>query len=83
MKKKDNGEVYKLRKTFAVFHLVPLFIGRGTSTWLAAEYVVGSHNTNATKQTQTVELYRLIIVLVSLHVATSYLDSIFYILYIV
>ena len=24
MKKKDNGEVYKLRKTFAVFHLVPL-----------------------------------------------------------
>ena len=37
MKKKDNGEVYKLRKTFAVFHLVPLFIGRATSTWLAAE----------------------------------------------
>ena len=35
--KQDNGEVYKLRKTFAVFHLVPLFIGRGTSTWLAAE----------------------------------------------
>ena len=31
MKKKnnDNGEVYKLRKTFAVFHLVPLFFGRG------------------------------------------------------
>ena len=24
LKKKDNGEVYKLRKTFAVFHLVPL-----------------------------------------------------------
>ena len=37
MKKNDNREVYKLRKTFAVFHLVPLFIGRGTSTWLAAE----------------------------------------------
>ena len=37
MKKKYNGEVYKLRKTFAVFHLVHLFIERGTSTWLAAE----------------------------------------------
>ena len=37
VKKKDNGEVYKLRKTFAVFHLVPLFVGRGTSTWVAAE----------------------------------------------
>ena len=37
VKTKDNGEVYKLRKTFAVFHLVPLFIRRGTSTWLAAE----------------------------------------------
>ena len=36
---------------------------------------------NATKQTQTVELFRLIIVLVSLHVATSYLDSYFYILF--
>ena len=36
VKKKDNGEVYKLRKTFAVFHLV-LFIGRGTSTCLAVE----------------------------------------------
>ena len=36
---------------------------------------MGSHYTNATKQTQTVELFRLIIVLVSLHVATSYLDS--------
>ena len=23
MKKKDNGEVYKLRKTFTLFHLVP------------------------------------------------------------
>ena len=33
MKKKENGET----KTFAVFHLVPLFIERGTSTWLAAE----------------------------------------------
>ena len=30
MMKKDNGEVYKLRKTFAVLHLVPLFIGRGS-----------------------------------------------------
>ena len=38
---------------------------------------MGSHYTNATKQTQTVELFRLIIVLVSLHVATSYLDSLF------
>ena len=43
MKKKYNGEVYKLRKTFAVFHLVPLlcFFGSGahwlTSIWLAAE----------------------------------------------
>ena len=27
VKKKRYGEVYKLRKTFAVFHLVPLFIG--------------------------------------------------------
>ena len=27
MKKSDNDEVYKLRKTFVVFHLVPLFIG--------------------------------------------------------
>ena len=26
MKKKDNGEVYKLRKTFAEFLLVPLFM---------------------------------------------------------
>ena len=26
MKKKDNGEVYKLRKSFAVFHLVPLCV---------------------------------------------------------
>ena len=31
MKIKDNDEVYKLRKTFALFHLVPLFVGRGTS----------------------------------------------------
>ena len=45
--------------------------------WLLSD-VVGSHYTNATKQTQTVELVRLIIVLVSLHVATSYLDSNFY-----
>ena len=44
---------------------------------------VGSHYTNATKYTQTVDLFRLIIVLVSLHVATSYLDSnfLFYILF--
>ena len=83
MKKNDNGEVYKLRKTFAVFHLVPMFIGRGTSACLAAECVVGGHYTNATKQTQTVELFRLIIVLVSLRVATSYLDSNFLFLYIV
>ena len=33
---------------------------------------MGSHYTTATKETQTVELFRLIIVLVSLHVATSY-----------
>ena len=26
MKKKGNREVYKLRKTFAVFHLVPLCV---------------------------------------------------------
>ena len=31
------------------------------------------------KQTQTVDLFRLIIVLVSLHVATRYPDSNFYI----
>ena len=37
MKENYNDEVYELRKTFAVFHLVPLFIGRGTSIWLAAE----------------------------------------------
>ena len=49
--------------------------------WLLSD-VVGSHYTNATKQTQTVELFRLIIVLVSLHVATSYRDSILF-LYIV
>ena len=49
--------------------------------WLLSD-VVGSHYTytNATKQTQTVEL---LIVLVSLHVATSYLDSNFIFLYIV
>ena len=44
---------------------------------------VGSHYTNATKHTQTVDLFRLIIVLVSLHGATSYLDSNFLFLYIV
>ena len=70
MKKNDNGEVYMLRKTFAVFHLGPLFFG----TWWLLSYVVGSHYTNATKQTQTIELFRLIIVLVSLHEATSYLE---------
>ena len=37
--------------------------------------MVGGQYTNATKQTQTVELFKLIIVLVSLRVATSYLDS--------
>ena len=42
--------------------------------WLLSD-VVGGHYTNATKQTQTVELFRLIIVLVSLCVATSYLDK--------
>ena len=26
MKKKGNGEIYKLRKTFAVYHLVPLCV---------------------------------------------------------
>ena len=60
-----------------MFYLVPLFIGRGPGLahgWLLSD-IVGSHYTNATKQTQTVELFRLIIVLVSLHVATSYLDS--------
>ena len=37
--------------------------------WLLSD-VVGGHYTNATKQTQTVELFRLIIVLkVSLHVS--------------
>ena len=41
--------------------------------WLLSD-VVGSHYTNATKQIQILELFRLIIVLVSLHVATSYLD---------
>ena len=50
--------------------------------WLLSDDV-GSHYTNATKQRQTVELFRLIIVLVSLHVATSYLDSNFLFLYIV
>ena len=50
--------------------------------WLLRD-VVGSHYSNATKQTQTVELFKLIIVLVLLHVATSYLDSNFFFLYIV
>ena len=35
MKKKDNSEINKLRKTFAVFHLVSLFIGRGAH-WLTS-----------------------------------------------
>ena len=42
-----------------------------------------SHYINTMIQIQTVELFRLIIVLVSLHVATSYLDSNFLFLYIV
>ena len=46
--------------------------------WLLSD-VVGSHCTNATKQTQTVELFRLIIFLVSLHVAISYIDLFLYI----
>ena len=50
--------------------------------WLQSD-VVGSHYTNAMKQTQTVELFRLLIVLVSLRVATSYLDSNFLFFYIV
>ena len=71
MKKKDNGEVYKLRKTFAVFHLFLCLLEEGLAHgWLLSD-VVGSHYTNAMKQTQTVDLFRLIIVLVSLHVATS------------
>ena len=61
-----------------MFHLVPLFIGRGTSTWLLSDGV-GSHYINATKQTQTVALFRLIIVLVSLHVATLTVTFYFYI----
>ena len=43
---------------------------------------MGGHYTNAKKQTLTVELFRLIIVLVSLCVATRYLDSNFSYLYI-
>ena len=49
----------------------------GAHGWLQSD-VVGSHYTNAMKQTQTVELFRLIIVLVSLRVATSYLDYFLY-----
>ena len=49
--------------------------------WLQSD-VVGSHYTNAMKQTNSC-IIRLIIVLVSLHVATSYLDSNFLFLYIV
>ena len=56
MKKKDNGEVYKLGKTFAVFHLVPLLLEEGLAHgWLLSD-VVGGDSTNATKPTQTVEL---------------------------
>ena len=50
--------------------------------WLESD-VVSSHYTNAMKRTQTVDFFRLIIVLVSLHVATSYLDSNIFFLYIV
>ena len=42
---------------------------------------MGGHYTNAKKQTRTVDLFRLIIVLVSLRVATRYLDSNFLFLY--
>ena len=45
--------------------------------WLLSD-VMDSHYTNATKQTQTVELFRLIIVLVSLRVATKLEHSLSY-----
>ena len=41
MKKKDNGEVYKLRKTFAVFLLLEEeLIGRLAYGWLLSDVVV-------------------------------------------
>ena len=42
--------------------------------------MVGGPYTNAKKQTQTVDLFSLIIVLVPLRVATGYLDIVIYVL---
>ena len=64
----------KLRKTL----MCSLFLC--VCGWLLSD-VVGGHYTNAKKQTQTVDIFRLIIVLVSVHVATRYLDSNFLFLY--
>ena len=83
MKKKDNGEVYKFRKTSAVLHLFLCLLEDGLAHGWLLNDVVSSRYTKATKRAQTVDLFRLIIVLVSLHVATSYLDSNFLFLYIV
>ena len=69
---KKNGIQARWR-LLAVFHLVPLcvleeeLIGWLACGWLLSD-VVGGHYTNATKQTQTVHLFKLIIVLVSLRV---------------
>ena len=78
MKKNDSGEIYKLRKILLCSILfLSVFFGRG-SHWLSSygwllSDVVGGHCTNGTKQTQIDELFRLIIVLVALRVATRYL----------
>ena len=77
----------KLRKTIAVFpscssvFLEEELTGRLVCGWLLSD-VVGGHYTNAKKQTQTVDLFRLIIVIVSLCVATRYRDSNYIFIYI-
>ena len=79
---KNNGEVSSSGRLLLCSILFLCLLEEGLPHgWLLSD-VVGSHYTytNATKQTQTVEL---LIVLVSLHVATSYPDSNFLFLYIV
>ena len=73
MKKKYIGAVYKLRKTFALFLclLEEKIIGWLAYGWLLGD-VVGDHYTNAIKRTQTIELFRLMIVLNFSFIANSY-----------
>ena len=57
-----------------MFHLVPRLLEEGLAHgWLLSD-VVGSHYTNAMKQTQTVEFFWLIIVLVSLHLFRAFIE---------